>query len=108
MTDKSNGNYVGVGDFAGGGDGPNKMELGGPPEINGSAKKGVAISSMKGTVNVWCPNGTLKIDAKNVEFTGGDETAMKAGGDLTLEGGSMASVSASQAIKIDGSKVKVN
>ncbi len=108
MTDASNANYVGVGEFAAGGDGPNKMELSGPPEINGSATKGVAVSSMEGTVNLWCPKGTLKIDAKNVEFTGGDKTAVKAGADLKLESGGMASVSASQAIKVDGSKVKVN
>lgn len=106
LTDRTNTNYAGVGTYAEGGDSPNKMELQAPDAINGSPEKGVAIASMEGTVNLWCPSGTLKIEAKNVEITASDKADIKAGGAMKLEGKS-AQVSSSSAGKYEGSQIKV-
>lgn len=105
LTDRTNGNFVGCGTFAAGGDGPNKMELATPGAKNGSHEKGVAIASMEGTVNLWCPNGELKVDSKHVEWVGSDKGEVKAGGDMTLEGKSV--TAAGMAGKFEGSKLKI-
>lgn len=107
FTDRTNTNYIGAGNFAEGGDSPNKMELKAPSPINGSPKEGVAISSMEGTVNVWCPAGTLTIKAQHVEITASDKAAVKAGGDMTLESGMAATVSSTGAGKYEGSNTNI-
>ena len=107
MTDRTNTNYMGVGMYAEGGDGPNKMKLEAPQAINGSPEKGVAVCSLEGTLNIWCPKGTLKIEAKHVEITASDKADVKAGGALKLEGGSNAKCISTQASKYEGSKIKV-
>lgn len=108
LTDKTNTNYVGVGEYAEGGDGPNAFELHPPTAINGSATKGVAVSSLEGKVNLFCPNGTLKIEATHVEITGSDKIGMRAGADLALEGSGTGKVVASQAAKLEGATVAIN
>lgn len=108
LTDKSNANYVGVGAFDEGGDSPNKFKLEAPAQINGSATEGVSICSLKGTVNIWCPKGTLKVNGQHVEFTAGDKGEMKADKDLKIEGGMSGSITASQDLKAKASKVKIN
>ena len=108
LTDSTNGNYVGVGTFSSGGDSPNKFEIAAPDPINGSPSAGVGVSSLKGTVNLWCPKGELKIKALNAEFTASDKAEIKAGGDLKLEGGMTGKVAASGAGKFEGSSAKVN
>ena len=108
LTDRTNGNFVGAGDFPEGGDSPNKMELKAPPGINGSPTKGVAVASMEGTLNVWCPKGTLTINAKDVEITASSAVNIKAGSNLTLEGGATAKVGAVSGVKIDAGKININ
>lgn len=107
LTDRTNTNYAGVGTFAEGGDSPNKMKLETPSAINGSPEKGVAVASMEGTVNVWCPNGTLTVQATHVEITASDKAEIKAGGEMKLEGGTSAKVGSSGAGKFEGSQIKV-
>lgn len=106
LTDKSNENYVGCGTFASGTDSPNKLEIATPNAINGSPSKGVGACSLTGTLNLWCPSGTLKIEAQHVELTGGDKAEVKAGGELKLEGGTQAVVNATGEVKFQGSKTK--
>jgi len=106
LTDKTNGNFVGCGEFAEGGDGANKMELLTAGAKGGSHKKGVAIASMEGTVNIWCPKGELKLTAKHVEMVATGKGEVKAGGDMTLEG--KAVKAAGMAGKFEGSKLKIN
>jgi len=108
LTDKDNKNYVGVGEYAEGGQGPNAFALAAPTAINGSATKGVAVCSLEGKVNLWCPNGTLKIDAQHVELTGSDKIGVKAGADVNLEGGMTGKVVASSDAKLEGSTVAIN
>ncbi len=107
VTDKTNENYIGCGTYAEGGESPNKFALTGPGPINGDAKEGVAVSSMQGTVNLWCPNGTLKISAKHVEMTASDKMEVKAGGALGVEGGMCGEMKSSGAGKYAGSTTKV-
>lgn len=107
FTDRTDTNFVGVGNFPEGGDSPNKMELKTPSAINGSPSKGVALASMEGTVNIWCPNGTLQIDAQHVEITASDKAEIKAGGDMKLESGVQAIVSSTGAGKYEGSKTNI-
>lgn len=107
LTDRTNTNFAGTGTFAEGGDSPNKMELAVPKPISGSPKQGVAIASMEGTVNLWCPKGTLKIEAKDVEITASDKANIQAGGEVKLEGGMNAKVCSSGAGKYEGSQVKI-
>lgn len=108
LTDGKNKNYVGIGKFDKGGDGPNAMAIEAPDAINGSPSKGVCIVSAEGTVNLWAPNGKITIKSKDVEFTSSDKTEIKAGGDMTLEGGMAGKVSASGDAKFEGSKAKLN
>lgn len=107
FTDRTNTNYIGAGNFAEGGDSPNKMELKTPSAINGSPTEGVAVSSMQGTVNIWCPSGTLTIKAQHVEITASDKAEVKAGGDLTLESGMQGTVSSTGAGKYEGSNTNI-
>jgi hypothetical protein len=108
LTDKSNANYVGVGSFSEGGDSPNKFTLEAPGQINGSATEGVSICSLEGTVNIWCPKGTLKVEGSHVEFTAGDKAEFNATKDLKIEGGMSGKITASQTLKAKASTVKIN
>lgn len=108
LADFDNGNSIGAGQFAEGGDSPNKFEIKAPTAINGNPEKGVGATSSEGDVNIWCPNGTLTIKAKHAELTASDKAELKAGGAMTLEGGSQGIVNGSSAVKLDGSKVKIN
>ncbi|HUH02717.1 MAG TPA: phage baseplate assembly protein V [Kofleriaceae bacterium] len=108
LTDFNNGNSIGVGEFGEGGDSPNKFEIKAPSAINGSPQKGVGVTSSEGDVNIWCPNGTLTIEAQHAELTASDKAELKAGGAMTLEGGANGVVNGSAGVKLDGSKVNVN
>lgn len=108
LTERTNNNYVGVGHYPEAGSAPNKFELKAPSAINGSPTKGVAVTSMDGKINIWCPNGTLKINAQHIEITASDKADIKSGADMTLESGMQATVSSTGAGKYEGSNVKIN
>jgi phage baseplate assembly protein gpV len=108
LTDYTNSNYAGVGNYPEGGDSPNKMELQTQDAINGSPTKGAALASLEGTLNVWCPNGTLTVKATHVEITASAKADIKAGADLTLEGGMSGECASSSPSTYKGSKVKIN
>jgi phage baseplate assembly protein gpV len=102
MTDKSNGNYIGVGTFASGGSGDNAMEVATP-----GGSKGVGAHSGEGTLNIWCPSGTFTVKAKDIEVGASDKLHIKAGGDANLKG-STADMGGGVGLNVDGSKVKAN
>jgi phage baseplate assembly protein gpV len=108
LSDFKNGNCLGVGEFGSGGSGGSAFEVPAPSAINGNPSKGVSATSSKGTLNLWCPAGTLTIKAQHVEITASDKADFKAGGDMTLEGGASGTVNGSSGVKLDGSKVKIN
>lgn len=102
ITDKSNGNHVGVGTFASGGSGDNATAVATP-----GGDKGVGASSGEGTLNIWCPSGTLTVKAKDIMVIATEACDIKAGGDASLKGG-MGDVKGGIALNVDGSKVKAN
>lgn len=107
LTDYTNTNYVGVGHYPEGGDSPNKMKLETPSPINGNPEKGVAVCSMQGKVNVWCPNGTLTVKGKDIEVTASQKINIKAGGELKLEGGMTSEATSTGPGKYEGSSIKI-
>jgi phage baseplate assembly protein gpV len=107
LTDFNDTNYVGVGNYPEGGDSPNKMKLETPSPIYGSPEKGVAVCSMQGTVNVWCPKGTLTIKGKDIEITASQKANVKAGGELKLEGGMTGEATSTGPGKYEGSSIKI-
>ena len=108
ITDKDDANYMGIGRFAEGGSSPNKMEMATPSGINGSPESGVAVNSEMGTLNIWCPKGTLKVAAKNIEITAMTTIDIKAGGDMTHESGTKGSFCGLAGVKMVGSKTAIN
>ena len=108
LTDTKNANYVGVGKFADGGKSPNKMEVGTPAGINGKPKQGVGVTSAEGSINLWCPKGTLSVTAKHVEMTASDKADVNAGGKLETKGGMSGDVISQGAGAFKGAKVKIN
>lgn len=107
LTDNGNKNYAGVGNFAEGGDSPNKMKLETPSAINGSPEKGVAVNSSQGTINIWCPNGTLKVEGQHVEITATQKANVKAGGEFKAEGSTKAESTSVGPGKYEGSSLSV-
>lgn len=107
FTDKDDENYMGIGKFPEGGSSDNKMEMATPSAINGSAESGVAINSVQGTVNIWCPKGTLKITAKNIEITASTTIDVKAGADMLHESSTKATFSGTAGVKMAGSKTNI-
>jgi phage baseplate assembly protein gpV len=108
LADVKSTNSLGIGDFAEGGSGNSAFEIPVATAINGGKSKGVSATASKGTMNLWCPAGTLTIKAKNVEITASDKADFKAGGDMKLSGGTMGVLNGTGGVKLDGSKVKVN
>jgi len=50
--------------------------------------KGVAAVASSGTLNLWCPNGKLSVQAKGVQVTADQTVDVKGGSELTLRGAS--------------------
>jgi phage baseplate assembly protein gpV len=105
LADKTNKNVAAVGAFGKGGDGPNASE---PPKPPGAGDGGVTISAMDGAMQINCPNGTLKVSAKGIKINAKNGVDIAATGDLTLQGGSQATVGATGAGNFDGSQNKIN
>jgi hypothetical protein len=75
---------VGVGEFDAAGTGPNKCEVYKPAK---AGKTGISISSLEGTLEVSCLNGTLTMDAgKNIFVDVKTTTELQAGGNLSATG----------------------
>jgi uncharacterized protein involved in type VI secretion and phage assembly len=105
MVDRLDTNLVALGPHAKAGQSEkkNNLEIPAPPTINGSTKEGVSIQSMTGTLNIWCPQGTLKVEGKHVEIS----TDLKAGQKLEMEGKQSATLTSVGNSKYQSAKIKI-
>ena len=96
---------IGVGLLAGaGGDSPNAVDVFRPA---GAGDKGVAISTMDGTLEVSCPDGTLTIEAgTDVMMTSTSSLDITVGAAMTATGNSVTIAAASTAA-FEGANIKV-
>jgi len=87
LSDHLDENVVALGPHQKAGSSPkNTYEVPAPPGINGSPSEGVSMAAMTGDLNIWCPAGTLKVEATNIELTATQSADLKAGGSATYEG----------------------
>ena len=105
LADKTGKNMVGVGNFAKAGSGPNVCAVYKPPM---SGDTGVSVSTMEGTLEITCKDGTLKIDAKqHIKINAKTTIDVKAGKDIKMDGSSAAKVTAGSPSNWDGSQIKI-
>jgi uncharacterized protein involved in type VI secretion and phage assembly len=84
FSDMTTDMMVGIGQWEEDGAGPNKSEVFKPSK---AGKTGVSISSMKGNIEISCPNGTLTMEAgKNIYLDVKTTTELQAGGAFTATG----------------------
>ncbi len=107
LTDRTERNYVGVGEFASGGDSANAKTLSVPKGINGAPVRGVSVTAATGAVRIWCPNGALTVKAQHAELTALEAIDVKAAGELEVEGTATGKVCAASAGKLEGGTLKV-
>lgn len=106
FMDKDGKNTLGMGEFEEDGAGPNKSAVFIPPM---AGTNGVSFSSMEGTLNIWCPQGTLKLKAEqNIKMHAKTTIDVKAGTELKMEGGSNAKVTASAPVAYDAPSIQIN
>lgn len=84
LADKTDNLQLTIGKFEGGGAGPNKHTIATPQNAGTS---GVAMVSMSGTFEIFCPDGTLKVEAANVVISADEAIDINAGGTLKIDGG---------------------
>jgi uncharacterized protein involved in type VI secretion and phage assembly len=105
IVDKSTNLMIGVGQFEKDGAGPNTCDVWRPPQAD---TKGVSLSSMEGTFEITCKNGTLKVTAeKNITMNSTETFDMKAGKDLNLSGSSAAKLTSGSPSNYDASTIKI-
>lgn len=104
MRDKTDKLLVTIGEFQKGGAGPNSHCI---PVAQGAGTNGIAAASMSGTFDILCPDGTLTIEAINVEISADQKFDIKAETDLSLKGATVDSMSAG-AGKYEGSTTDLN
>ena len=104
LADKTNKNVVAVGSFSPGGSGDNSTQL---PKPSDAGSGGVLVAAMDGKLNITCPKGKLTVTAQMaVKVQAQNPVEMKAGADLTFDGG-MVQVVASAPANFDGSQTKI-
>ncbi|MBV8757619.1 MAG: hypothetical protein JO257_10100 [Deltaproteobacteria bacterium] len=105
LADKTGKNMVGIGNFAKAGAGPNTCAVYKPPM---SGDTGVSISTMEGTLEITCKDGTLKVDAQqNIKINAKTTVDVKAGKDIKMDGSSAAKVTAGSPSNWDASQIKI-
>ena len=90
--------------LASGGAGPNAHDI---PVAQGAGTSGIAACSMTGNFNILCPDGTLTIEAINVEISADVKLDVKAQTELSLKGATI-TISSSGAGKYEGATVDLN
>jgi hypothetical protein len=80
VTDYKNTNSMTIGEYDEGGSGENTYAAQLPGGINSQPEKGLSVAALEGgaRINIWCPSGTLKIEAKDVELTATLDAEVKA------------------------------
>ena len=102
LTDTGDKHMVDVGAHKKQGSSPNALDV---PALGSS--KGVAAVASSGTLNLWCPNGKLSVQAKGVQVTADQTVDVKGGSELTMRGASGATLAAQSAGKFQGGILKV-
>jgi len=102
LSDTGDKHVVDVGAHKKQGSSPNAIDV---PALG--SDKGVAAVASSGTLNLWCPNGKLSVQAKGVQVTADQSVDVKGGSELTLRGASGATLSAQSAGKFQGGILKV-
>ncbi len=105
LSDKTDMLQLTIGQFEKDGGGPNAHTIAKP---QGGGTTGVAAVSMSGTLKILCPDGKLSIEAKKVTISADDKLDVNCATDLTYESGAGLDMSASQAAKVQGSKIDIN
>lgn len=106
FADKTDKISLTVGEFADGGDGPNKRAAPKPPTISGSSEKGVNISSMDGSV-AMSAKGNLTVEANHIEITSKTDGTDLKGQNAEYKGTSVNCFGGSAA-KLEGSSTEIN
>lgn len=105
LADKTGKNVIGIGNFAKAGAGPNTCAVYKPPM---SGDTGVSISTMEGTLEITCKDGTLKVDAQqDIKVNAKTTIDVKAGKDIKMDGSSAAKVTAGSPSNWDASQMKI-
>lgn len=105
IADKTTKNMIGVGNFAKAGAGPNICAVYKPPM---SGDTGVAVSSMEGTMEITCKQGTFKITAEqNIKFNVKTTIDVKAGKDINVDASSQAKLTSGSPSNFDAPTIKI-
>jgi uncharacterized protein involved in type VI secretion and phage assembly len=105
IADKTTKNMIGIGNFAKAGAGPNICAVYKPPM---SGDTGVAVSSMEGTMEITCKEGTFKITAEqNIKFNVKTTIEVKAGKDINVDASSKATLTSGSPSNFDAPMIKI-
>jgi uncharacterized protein involved in type VI secretion and phage assembly len=105
IADKTTKNMIGVGNFAKAGAGPNICAVYKPPM---SGDTGVSLSSMEGTMEITCKQGTFKITAEqNIKFNVKTTIEVKAGKDINVDASSSLTLTSGQPSNFDAPTIKI-
>ena len=105
IADKTTKNMIGIGNFAKAGAGPNICAVYKPPM---SGDTGVALSSMEGTMEITCKEGTLKITAEqNIKFNVKTTIDIKSGKDINIDASSSAKLTSGSPSNFDAPTIKI-
>lgn len=105
IADKTAKNMIGVGKFAKAGAGPNICAIYKPPM---SGESGVSVSSMEGTMEITCKQGTFKITAEqNIKFNVKTTIEVKAGQDISIDASSKATLTSGSPSNFDAPTIKI-
>ena len=73
----------------------------------GAETEGVAVASLTGTLNIWCPEGNLTIKAPHVEFIVSEEADLNAGGKFSYTGSSNVAIRSAAIGRYEGSTIEI-
>jgi phage baseplate assembly protein gpV len=105
IADKTCKQMIGVGEFDGGGAGPNVCSPYKPPM---SGSNGVSISSMEGKLELSCAKGTLTVKSDgDIKISSKTTIDIKAGGKLTFEASGSIKVTSGSPSNYDAPKIDI-
>ena len=106
FADKTTKNMLGIGKFAKDGAGPNVCAVYKPPM---SGDSGISFSTLEGAMEITCKDGTLSVTAqKSIKINAKTTIDIKAGGDITLDGKSVAKLTSAANSNYDAPIINLN
>ena len=105
FADKTANNMLGIGEFAKDGAGPNVCAVYKPPM---SGDSGISFSTLDGTMEITCKDGTLSVIAENIKISSKTTVEIKASSNFKLEGSSNTQVTSGSTSSYVGSTVDHN